>query len=288
MKKYLVPTDGSSNSEEAIKTAVSLAKKSGGSITLLSVLDSDSFMTGSQVNVSISEVMDKNKKAFDELNTKYIDKYSDPAFEFKTIVKTGNVANEIIEESENGYDLIVIGSRGLSAISRTFLGSVSNKVVNSAHASTLVVKEYNENDFSKILIPVDGSKNSKRAMYIAAEIGRLFNSELTLLNVVSKLQVPEIRGVDFGILKDYYPVLSKNSEYLLAEAAKKIEDYPFNIKLESKVGSIADTINDVAEEGDYDIIALGSRGLGKISRAFIGSVSNAVLHHTKRSVLIVR
>ena len=211
MKKYLVPTDGSSNSEEAIKTAVSLAKKSGGSITLLSVLDSDSFMTGSQVNVSISEVMDKNKKAFDELNTKYIDKYSDPAFEFKTIVKTGNVANEIIEESENGYDLIVIGSRGLSAISRTFLGSVSNKVVNSAHASTLVVKEYNENDFSKILIPVDGSKNSKRAMYIAAEIGRLFNSELTLLNVVSKLQVPEIRGVDFGILKDYYPVLSKNS-----------------------------------------------------------------------------
>lgn len=288
MKKYLVPTDGSSNSEEAIKTAVSLAKKSGGTVTLLSVLDSDSFMTGSQVNVSISEVMDKNKLAFDELNEKYADKYSDPAFQFETIVKTGNVANEIIEESENGYDLIVIGSRGLSAISRTFLGSVSNKVVNSAHVSTLVIKEYNENDFSKILIPIDGSKNSKRAMYIAADIGRMYESELTLLNIVSKLQVPEIRGVDFGVLKDYYPVLSKNSEYLLAEAAKKIEDYPYDIKLESKIGNIADTINDVAEEGDFDIIALGSRGLGRISRAFIGSVSNAVLHHTKRSVLIVR
>ncbi|WP_425539066.1 universal stress protein [Microaceticoccus formicicus] len=288
MKKYLVPTDGSENSEMAIKTAVNMVKKSGGSITLLSVLDSDAFMTGSQVNVSIAEVMEKNKNALDELTNNYIDKYKDPSFEFNAIIKTGNVANEIILESENGYDMIVIGSRGLSMLKRTFLGSVSNKVVNSVHTPVLVVKEYHENDFSNILVPIDGSNNSKRAMYIAAEIGRLFGSQITLMNIVTELQVPQVRGVEFGVVSDYYPTLSQNSKYLLSESAKKIEDYPYQIKLETKTGNVANVIIEVADEENYDMIALGSRGLGKISRAFMGSVSNAVLHNTKKSVLIIR
>ena len=57
------------------------------------------------------------------------------------IVKTGDPANEILTVAEEGtYDLIIMGNRGLSRFSKTFLGSVSNKILNHAKTDVLIVK----------------------------------------------------------------------------------------------------------------------------------------------------
>ncbi len=287
MKKYLVPVDGSPNSKLALDTAVQLASRSGGMITLFCVIDTDSVLMNSRVNVLLSDIMDKTKLAYEKILDELIEEHLSPAYTMNKLIRYGNVSGEIIDESENGYDMLVIGSRGLSLISRTFLGSVSNKVVNSSKISVLVVKEYHENDFSKILIPVDGSTNAKRAMYVASEIGSKFRSELTLLNVVNRLQLPDIKGVEMGNISEYYPKTTEISGMLLNDLKKKIESYEHPVHLLSKVGNVSETIVSTAEEGDFDLIIIGNRGLGTIQRAVMGSVSNAVLNHTKKSVLII-
>jgi nucleotide-binding universal stress UspA family protein len=59
----------------------------------------------------------------------------------KTDVKNRGVARDILDEAENGYDLIVLGRRGLSGIKEFFMGSISQKVINGAgDISVLIVK----------------------------------------------------------------------------------------------------------------------------------------------------
>ena len=58
-----------------------------------------------------------------------------------TLYKVGDITREIVEQAEkNDVDLIVMGSRGLGMLSRTFLGSISHKVINNTDRSVLVVK----------------------------------------------------------------------------------------------------------------------------------------------------
>ncbi|MDO5688686.1 MAG: universal stress protein [Tissierellia bacterium] len=287
MKKYLVPVDGSPNSKKAMATASRMAAKTGGSITLLCVIDTESVVMHSQVNVMMAEIMDKTKDAYDSMLDSLIEEYRSEKYELRKEIRYGNVAGEILEESDKGYDMILIGSRGLSLLSRTFLGSVSNKVVHHTKIPILVVKEYHENDFSKILVPIDGSTNSRRALYVASEIGEYFGSELTLINVVNKLQIPDVRGVDLDNVAGYYPKTREISEMLLKDNAKRIDSYPHKVQLVSKVGNVSEMIMDMAENEDFDLIIIGNRGLGTIQRTVLGSISNAVLNHSKKSVLII-
>ena len=60
--------------------------------------------------------------------------------EFKLETKKRGIARDILKEAEDGYSMVVIGRRGLSAIAEFFIGSVSQKVLNSAkHVAVLIV-----------------------------------------------------------------------------------------------------------------------------------------------------
>jgi nucleotide-binding universal stress UspA family protein len=81
-------------------------------------------------------------------------------------------------------------------------------------------------------------------------------------------------------------VVRKIGESILSDAAAKVKGLKLNTQLE--FGNPAETIIEVAEKGNYDLIIVGSRGLSNVKRFFLGSVSDDVSHHAKSSVLIVR
>lgn len=284
MKKILVAVDGSTGSFKAMKVAKDIAKKTGATLTLISVLDSDTFISQSRFGGDGSIILEKNKKMIDELLEELKKEFDDSGLNFNTLSKIGCVEKEIVEEAKNGYDLIVIGSRGLSKLKRTFLGSISNKVVNTSTVSTLVVKEYEE--LSKILVAIDGSNNSKRALFLAEELGRCLEADLILLNVIQK---PQVVKKDAGSNETMPSQVSQEgADLLVKEYAKKIDGYPRDITLQTKVGSPAHTITNYAEDNDINMIVMGSRGLGRIMSTFMGSVSNEVLNTTKKSCLIIK
>ena len=69
---------------------------------------------------------------------------------------------------------------------------------------------------------------------------------------------------------------------------KYFDDFEGKVNTLLKAGDPADVIIKEAEEGEYDILVMGSRGLGTFSRAMLGSVSNKVLNHVGINVLVVR
>jgi len=139
----------------------------------------------------------------------------------------------------------------------------------------------------KILVPIDSSNHSKRVLIKARELGRVFNSEITILNVASFTDEDFYKGYDKS-QNEYSTTIVKSREILLKSAKDGFQDYPGIVNTLYKVGNVADVILDTAKEGDYDLIIMGSRGLGTFSRTLLGSVSNNVLNHSDISVLIIK
>lgn len=138
----------------------------------------------------------------------------------------------------------------------------------------------------KVLVPIDGSKASYKALSHAVYIAKHNKIELTLLYVVDLNK--EVSDFERVSLSGYVPenIKSKGIE-ILNKLAKEI---PQEIKINTsiKIGFPTEVIVEKAKNENYDIIVMGSRGLGKIKSIFMGSVSQYVLKYAHCPVLIVR
>jgi len=149
-KKILVPVDGSDFADLAAQRAVFIAVKHGGMITLLHVINNGSSNRSGHLRHSLKN----NNK--DELEQEGLSLLSQVKSNLQAIqaaeqnsqvcIETelawGNPADVIVEKArQGGYNLIVMGSRGLGAISSLLLGSVSDRVVKMAPCPVLIVRE---------------------------------------------------------------------------------------------------------------------------------------------------
>lgn len=139
----------------------------------------------------------------------------------------------------------------------------------------------------KILIAIDGSENSKKALLKAKEIAELKTSDIYILMVVENLRGnPSVVNSD-----DKNAKISKeiqDAEDILKNALELFGNYPGVVKADYKVGDVATKIIEVVEDRGIDLIVMGRRGLGTFSRTFLGSISNKVLNNVSTSVLIVK
>lgn len=143
----------------------------------------------------------------------------------------------------------------------------------------------------KILVPVDGSEGSWRALSQAVEIGEKFASDLLVVNVIQ----PYNNAALLAVPLDHVTVSKGNSELekigdkvlemardkLLAYAAGKVE-------LALEVGHPSERIIALAKKAEVDFIVIGSRGLSGIAEFFLGSVSSKVSQYASVPVLIVK
>ena len=137
-KKILVPTDGSEFAKKAQKHALFLANISGAEIIAVSVTENN-FVNGIplddeiyQLNQILNERSEENLKEFDKLNETDV--------KITHVIREGSPAKVILEvANEENVDLIVMGSSGKSGFDRFIMGSVADKVVNSAKCAVLVV-----------------------------------------------------------------------------------------------------------------------------------------------------
>ena len=137
-KRILVPTDGSEFAKKAQQHALFLAKVSGAEIVAVSVTENN-FVNGLplddeiyQLNQILNERSEENLKEFDKLN--------EDDLKITHVIREGSPAKVILEVAkEEAIDLIVMGSSGKSGFDRFIMGSVADKVVNSAKCAVLVI-----------------------------------------------------------------------------------------------------------------------------------------------------
>jgi nucleotide-binding universal stress UspA family protein len=141
----------------------------------------------------------------------------------------------------------------------------------------------------KILVPVDGSKNSMEAVKVALKYAKATTTDIYLITVT-----PFIPGLDLEISASAMDSLNESmkgrAEGVLSQAQDilKSEGVTASTIISSSI-STADEIVSFAEKEKVDLIIIGSRGLGgAATRFFMGSVASKVVSHAPCSVYVVR
>ncbi|MFA5576261.1 MAG: universal stress protein [Tissierellaceae bacterium] len=142
MKKILVAVDGSDNAKKALGKAREIGELANSEIHLLYIVscfrNCHPYVVDHAYEAEINRVLLEQGKIILEESSKVFDGYPGKV---NTSVLSGDVAKEIIDYADKAQcDLIVMGSRGLNTFSRAMLGSVSNKVLNHAEISVLIVR----------------------------------------------------------------------------------------------------------------------------------------------------
>ncbi len=147
---------------------------------------------------------------------------------------------------------------------------------------------------TKILLATDGSREAQLAASTAADIANATNSELHLLTVAPGNPDPVYYIHEGGLRYETYQqaleAVKGEAQRVLDEQVRKVEEAGGNVKeAHLRIGERRDqAVVHLGEELGVGLIVMGSRGLGGVRRALMGSVSDSVVHHAHCPVMIVR
>lgn len=138
---------------------------------------------------------------------------------------------------------------------------------------------------SKILVPLDGSKNSFRALEMAIGIAKQFEATIMCAYSINIQPHSEFQGI-ISIDKE----MNKEIKKIMTDAKEKTSHEGVLFKEKTMRGDIGYNIIKLAHDKKekFDLIVMGSRGRGVIKELFLGSVSNYVIHSSKIPVLVVK
>ena len=141
----------------------------------------------------------------------------------------------------------------------------------------------------KILIAVDGSKDSTAAVESVIEHANWYREKPDIELVTVHLPVPKLPGMGAAVgkaqLARYY---EEEGAVKLATAKKRLDTAKVRYEAHVLVGDVAEAIVKHARATRCDLICMGSRGMGELKSALVGSIATKVLHIADRPVLIVK
>ena len=144
----------------------------------------------------------------------------------------------------------------------------------------------------KILLATDGSENSRKAMEFAAEMASRYEAEIFALHVVAKRTIPQevIEYVEAEEIEDSADsiYLDRLGERIIQKCELYVKSRCDELKTIVVRGDPAEIILEIANEKDVDTIVMGSRGLGMIRGALLGSVTRKVSSLAKCTCIIVK
>lgn len=140
---------------------------------------------------------------------------------------------------------------------------------------------------ARILIAVDGSLASLRALEFGASLAAKLGVGIVLLHAMPRAVLP-VGGVGPGALSELQHSLQAEGSQLLAALADKARSLGVAAETELGVGEAAVAIYDRSEAADIQMVVMGSRGQGAVARLLLGSVASQVVHAATKPVVVVR
>ncbi|MDP2256140.1 MAG: universal stress protein [Polaromonas sp.] len=145
--------------------------------------------------------------------------------------------------------------------------------------------------YHQILVPVDGSPTSERALDEAIRLAQLSGARLQLVHVVDELGYVNGFEPPMNYVNEIIPLMRVAGEKLLAHDKQKALDKGVNVDcvlIEEGPGRICDHVAEQARRAKADLIVVGSHGRRGIGRMLLGSDAEQIMRHAPVPVLVVR
>ena len=140
--------------------------------------------------------------------------------------------------------------------------------------------------FTNILVPVDGSDNSYRALDAALLFSEKLGSNITAVHVMEQVPITHIGSEK--LLSEFLEAYKKENQDILSKCSEIATQKGLTIKTLLLQGNPASVILDYSKQEKFDLLIMGSRGLGKFKELILGSVSSKIVHHSPCAVLLIR
>lgn len=273
LQKVLIATDGSRHAEAAAALAGDLAQAHEAGALVLQVIDPSDASEQERAAEAIARV----EKILVERGV---------GFTSSTI--DGSPVQVILDLAEQGdIDLIALGNRGLGALRRFFLGSVSDKVMHHASCAVLLGAAPEATDtaltLEHVLVATDGSEDSEAAAALAATLAVGHDAAV---RVVSSIGPPPPSVPGLTLQPEVLDSLELGARDIAAATAKTIAAYGVDPETRVARGSAVGCILNEADAYDADLVALGRRGRDGMKRLLLGSTTSGVVHGLRTSVLL--
>lgn len=267
LEKLLLATDGSEQSEGAVRETINLAKVCSSKIYAISVIEANA-----EFMASAPGFFEKYEKQIRQHLESVKTRASKENIDCEIIIHEGEEPFQYItdEAAEKKVEMILMGRYGRTGIDRLLMGSVTAKTIGHSPCKVMIVPGAAKVSYKKILVATDGSKYSDAAALEAISIAKRCGSELIALSVAAR---------------DTNLAAAKESVERVRQIAEKE-----GIKVESLTlsGTPYEVIVSTAEQKGADLIVVGSHGRTGVKRLLMGSVTERVIGHSKSAVLVVK
>jgi nucleotide-binding universal stress UspA family protein len=203
----------------------------------------------------------------------------------------GSPSAQLVEASE-GARVVVTGCRGRGRMTSGLLGSVSYAVTAHAHSPAVVVRG-NEtvvpDKAHRVVVGVDDSESSERALEIAADIAASAGATLNIVRVEHMRSGESFAYAETSEAGDHYTRSTRaEGETTIEGAEKRARAAHPDLTVESEV-LFGDPGKVLPQLGQHaGLIVVGSRGRGGFAGLVLGSVSHKVIHDAESPVMVVR
>jgi len=135
-------------------------------------------------------------------------------------------------------------------------------------------------------VPVDGSDNSYRALDAALLLSEKLGSIITVIHVMEEVPITHIGWEK--MLNELLEAYKKENQDILLKCSEIANQKGLTVKTFLIEGNPASAILDYNKKEKFDLVIMGSRGLGKFKELILGSVSSKIVHHSPCAVLLIR
>ena len=297
VKKILWASDGSKESDSALRYAAFFAEKFGADVLCLFVSEIHFPITAlypisEEVILDIAEKTEKRfESRFKRVSKRLKERGINSTYK---ILRDGTVEGIIKAVKSGECDLVVMGKHGQGFIERSIIGSNTAKVLRKSPVPVLSVKGKGRKSISKIeniLVPVDVSDTAESAILSSLEFAELFNASVTLLYVfwldANAYDIPP------SLVKKFIEKSHQKLDQIATLAKKKFlkakKGTKINLSIEVIHGvSPALAIRDYAKRNKFDLIIMNTHGRKGIKRIILGSEAEKVIREAPCSVLVVK
>jgi nucleotide-binding universal stress UspA family protein len=278
MKKFIVGTDGSENAMVAMKWAAEEADIHGADLEVLLVWD---YLNQHHPDHTGTFDNDYREARAREALAAWINEAYGPNANVTQRVVFGAPVRALLEASETA-DLLILGARGTGGFEGLLLGSVSDRTAQSASKPVAVVRAAARVRDGRVVVGVDGSARSLVALRWAAAEAHARNASL---DVVHAWRLAVTGGWPMHPMMPDLSVMEGGGRTILDQALAEPALEGIAVRGHLSTESPARAVLELA--ADAGLVVVGTRGLGRVTGALLGSVSRQLLGHAPCPVVVI-
>lgn len=301
----LIATDGSESASNALDFLLRFPFPRDSKTTVLTVVNDIPMLPPEldALNPVEMEALDLANKRLreeaEELVSREAGRLRESGWPCETLVRQGNSVDEILAVAEEaGADLIVLGSHGTGMARRFLLGSVSDRVLEYASCSVLIVRQKSGEAMPasveaeaaaawRIMLAYDTSEAADQALGICSSLRLGRHSEITAVYVM-----PLISAYRQDVRQHINSIWLRKKTVMQAELEKAVNSLRWatpnvNVQLRES-DNVSDEILAAVEESGVDLLMIGCKDKGGLKRILLGSITRRVARHADCNVWAVR